>query len=128
MATPGTVNQALLESFYQDPGQVYLDSQTEGAFQVLADQINVNALIFTANGSTYLISPAIPGITGTTVYDQLAFLETQIQAITGGVVAPGTITTALLQDGAVTHVKLSPSEQTASAASMLNAQSTLGGL
>lgn len=40
--TAGPVNRALLESNYQSPGQVYDDSKTEGAFDVLADQIDEN--------------------------------------------------------------------------------------
>lgn len=124
---PGPVNRALLESFYQNPGDIYSDTQTEGAFDVLADTIDDNSQVFNANGSTLIPSPAIPGVTGLTVYDQLAFMETQIQANTDGVVAPGTITTALLQDEVVTHVKLSKSEQTASVGGTLYAYYNLYG-
>lgn len=110
----GPVNQALLESNFQSPGDIYLDTKTEGAFQVVVDQVNANAGIFTTGGSALLFSDTIPSVTGNTVYDQLVFMEQQIQAITGGVIAPGTVVTAMIQNGAVTHIKLEPSEQTAS--------------
>lgn len=38
----GIVNQALLESNYQNAGQVYDDKKTEGVFQVVVDQVNAN--------------------------------------------------------------------------------------
>jgi hypothetical protein len=40
--TAGPVNRALLESFFQQPGQVYSDSMTESAMDVLADQSDEN--------------------------------------------------------------------------------------
>jgi len=40
--TAGPVNRALLESNFQSPGDVYDDSKTEGAFDVVADQIDDN--------------------------------------------------------------------------------------
>ena len=125
--TRGPVNRALLESFFQNPGDIYSDIQTESCFDVVADQIDENSAVFNADGSTLIPSPAIAGVTGTTVYDQLAYMETQIQANTGGVIAPGTVTTAMLQNGAVTHVKLEQSEQTASVGGILYAYTKLFG-
>ena len=130
----GPVNQALLESNYQNPGDIYLDTKTEGAFQVVVNQVNENAGIFSTGGSDLIYSDPITGVTGSTVYDQLVSMEAQIQAAIGGLVPPNTITTAMLQDGAVTtpklasgavtnikladgavsHLKLDASEQTAS--------------
>lgn len=40
--TAGPVNRALLESNFQNPGDVYDDTKTEGAFDVVADQIDDN--------------------------------------------------------------------------------------
>lgn len=40
--TAGTVNQSLLQSFYQNAGQVYDDNKTEGAFATLSNQIDDN--------------------------------------------------------------------------------------
>lgn len=40
--TAGPINRALLQSFYQNPGQVYDDTKTEGAFGVIADQTDDN--------------------------------------------------------------------------------------
>lgn len=40
--TAGPVNRALLESNFQNPGDVYSDLKTEGAFDVIADQVDDN--------------------------------------------------------------------------------------
>lgn len=42
MATAGSVNRTLLQSFYQNAGDVYDDTKTESAFGTLADQIDAN--------------------------------------------------------------------------------------
>lgn len=42
MATPGPINRTLLQSFYQNAGDVYSDEKTEGAFATLADQSDAN--------------------------------------------------------------------------------------
>lgn len=42
MASAGYVDRTLLASNYQDPGDVYDDSKTEGAIKVLADQNDAN--------------------------------------------------------------------------------------
>lgn len=110
----GPVNQAALEANYQNAGDIYSDINTEACLQVIVDQVNENASIFSSGGSDLIVSDPIVGVTGSTVYDQLVFMEGQIQAAVGGVTPPGTITTAMIQDGAVTHVKLEASEQTAS--------------
>lgn len=52
--TAGPVNRALLESNFQNPGDVYSDLKTEGAFDVVADQIDDNYAFVTgliANGT-----------------------------------------------------------------------------
>lgn len=127
MATPGPVNRALLQSYYQNPGDVYLDNMTEGAFNTLADQIDANAGVFGPTGSQQVLSPPIDGVTGTNVYDQLVSIEGQILAAVGGIVPPGTITSAMIQNGAVSHLKLSASEQTASVGGTIYAFQTQGG-
>lgn len=110
----GPVNRALLQSFFQNPGDIYLDTKTEGALNTLADAIDSNSVIFNADGSSQVPSLPIAGVTGTNVYDQLVSIETQVQAIVGGSVAPGTITTSMIQDNAVTFAKLSQGQQAAS--------------
>lgn len=97
----GPVNQTALESNYQNAGDIYLDTKTEGAFQVVVDQVNENAGIFAAGGSALVVSDPITGVTGTNVYDQLVFMEGQIQDAVGGIVPPGTITNAMLQTDSV---------------------------
>lgn len=98
--TAGPVNRALLESFYQNPGEIYDDTKTEGAFDVIADQIDDNwgpvSNILGPNGSTYVGSPSITGVTGLFVYQQLLSLKAQIDAIVGGNIPPGTITYDML--------------------------------
>lgn len=125
----GPVNQALLESNYQNAGDIYLDTKTEGAFQVVVDQVNANAGIFAAGGSALVVSDPIAGITGTNVYDQLSAIESQVQDLVGGVTPPGTITNAMLQTdsvdtrvlapNAVTLVEVVPTLQTALIGAML---------
>lgn len=102
----GPVNQILLQSNYQNPGDIYLDTKTEGAFQVVVDQVNENAGIFAPGGSALIYSDTIPGLTSNNVYGQISEVEAQVQAAVGGIVPPGTITTAMLQDGAVTYAKV----------------------
>lgn len=94
--TAGPVNRPLLESFFQNPGDIYDDSKTEACLDVLADQIDENwtplSNVIGPNGSTFVGSPAIVGVIGTLVYDQLVSLKTQIDAIVGGSIPPGTVT------------------------------------
>lgn len=52
--TAGPINRALLESNFQNPGDVYNDLKTEGAFDVVADQIDDNwnyTSLLVANGT-----------------------------------------------------------------------------
>lgn len=53
----GIVNQALLQSFYQNAGQVYDDKMTESAFQVVVDQLNSNWVDYDAfkAGTRYVV-------------------------------------------------------------------------
>lgn len=108
----GPVNQALLESNFQNTGEIYLDTKTEGAMQVIVDQVNENAGIFGAGGSDLIYSDTIPGITGNTVYDQIAFIEGQIQSAIGGIVPPDTVTNAMLQTDSVNTRVLAPNSVT----------------
>lgn len=123
----GTVNQALLESKYQNAGDIYSDLNTEAAFQVVVDQVNENAGIFAAGGSDLIVSDDIAGLTSNTVYGQLTEIEAQVLAIVGGSIPPSSISTSMLQDGAVTHVKLEASEQTASVGGLMYAHKTFFG-
>lgn len=41
-AEPGTVNRTQLQSYYQNPGDTYDDTKTEAAFNLIADQTDVN--------------------------------------------------------------------------------------
>lgn len=38
----GRVNRGLLEAFYQNPGDVYNDTKSEGAFETIAAQVDAN--------------------------------------------------------------------------------------
>lgn len=109
MATPGTVNQALLESNFQNAGDVYLDTKTEGAFQVVVDQVNANAGIFTTGGSALIVSDPISGLSSGTVFGQIVEIEAQVQAAVGGIVPPSTITNAMLQTDSVDNRVLADS-------------------
>lgn len=50
--TAGPVNQALLQSFYQNAGDVYDDNDTEGAFGTLSNQIDDNWFSLAATQAT----------------------------------------------------------------------------
>lgn len=108
----GPVNQALLEANYQNAGDIYSDLKTEGAFQVVVDQVNANAGIFAAGGSALVVSDPITGVTGSNVYDQLVFIEGQLQTAIGGLVPPNTITNAMLQTDSVDTRVLAPNAVT----------------
>jgi len=97
----GPINQALLESNYQNAGDIYSDLNTEGAFQVVVDQVNENSAIFAAGGSALIVSDPIVGVVGDDVYEQLVYMEGQIQSAVSGIVPPGTITNAMLQTDSV---------------------------
>lgn len=58
--TEGLINRALLESNFQNPGDVYSDLKTEGAFYVVANQIddNWNYLSGLVNSGTLTPYPA----------------------------------------------------------------------
>lgn len=117
--TAGPVNRTELEANYQDPGEIYDDTKTEGAFNVIADQIDDNwadyAVVKTAlnsttlgsSGTQYVKSPTIVGVTGSDAYAQLLSLKQQIDAIVSASIPPGSISTAMLQDGSVAFLKLS---------------------
>lgn len=123
----GPVNQAALEASYQNPGDIYLDTKTEACFQVVVDQVNENAGIFAAGGSALIVSDSIPGLSTNTVFGQLSELEAQVQAAVGGIVPPGTITTAMIQDAAVTYIKLEKKLRAASVGGRIYAHLTQGG-
>jgi hypothetical protein len=102
--TAGPVNRAELEANYQNPGEIYDDTKTEGAFDVIADQIDdnwadyaavkaaLNSTTLGSSGSQYVKSPTIIGVTGNNVYDQTVSLKGQIDAIVDASIPPGTIT------------------------------------
>lgn len=102
--TAGPVNRTELEANYQNPGEIYDDTKTEGAFNVIANQIDDNwndyAVVKTAlnsttlgsSGTQYLKSPSITGVTGNDAYAQLLSLKQQIDAIVGASIPPGTVT------------------------------------
>lgn len=57
MPSAGEVNRTQLESYYQSPGQTYDDAMTEGAFNLLADQMDANWIAYMAfrQGYTALV-------------------------------------------------------------------------
>jgi hypothetical protein len=118
------------------PSPTYSATDIKGYFDSSPEELRVAlngiiddllSTIAGTSGAEAVGSAPISGLTGTSVYAQLVALEAQIQALVGGVLPPGVVTSAMLQDGAVTHVKLSPGEQTASVGGLLAAYQTLGG-
>lgn len=88
--TAGPVNRSALESNYQDSGDVYDDTKTEGAFDVIADQIDdnwndyapvkaaLNSTTDGASGAHYVKSASILGLIGTSIYDLLKDLLSKV--------------------------------------------------
>lgn len=84
-----------------------MDSSTQAlqtAHNALIDDL-LNSSTGTS-ASEQLGSAPITGVTGSTVYTQLAYIEGQVQDIIGGSVPPGTITGAMIQDNAITLAKM----------------------
>lgn len=76
----GHVNRTVLSSYYQNPGDVYDDAKTEGAYEVLAQQIDDNYDAYDAHKTAAVLAHP-----------------------------DGSVTTAKIKDGAVTAAKLDPS-------------------
>lgn len=86
----GRVDRGVLSSNYQEPGQTYLDTKTEGAFEVIAQQVDSNwddynivktnlaSTAVGASGAHSVKSAPIAGVDGANVYDQLFALKAQI--------------------------------------------------
>lgn len=60
--TAGPVNRALLESFFQQPGQIYDDTKTESSFDVIADQIDDNYFQVATLINSGVMSPYIANV------------------------------------------------------------------
>ena len=100
----GPVNQALLESFYQNAGEIYDDTKSEGALQVIVNQVNdnwtdyagvkavLNSVTPGNSGSEYVKSAPISGVSGATVHAQMTNIEEQIQALVVGSIPTGSVT------------------------------------
>lgn len=67
----GIVDQALLQSFYQNAGDVYSDDKTESAFQVVVDQVNANWIDYDSfkAGTRYVVDGG--SFTDSTVQDTI---------------------------------------------------------
>lgn len=76
----GHVNRTVLSSYYQNPGDIYDDAKTEGAYEVLAQQIDDNYDAYDAHKTAAVLAHP-----------------------------DGSVTTAKIKDGAVTAAKLDPS-------------------
>jgi hypothetical protein len=59
--------------------------------------------------------------------DDITTMQGALQAAVSGIVPPSTITSAMIQDGAIAHNELSASEQTASVGGTINAYYNFGG-
>lgn len=89
--------------------KILLDTQAEQLQAGLNGLIdNILSALTGDSGAHNVGSATITGVAGNTVYAQLTDLKVQIQAIVGGSIPPGSVTTAMIQDGAVTYPKLNP--------------------
>lgn len=119
------------------PGSAYSASDVKGYFDSSPEELRLalNAVIDNLlsqvggqSGAENIGSAPIAGLSGTSVYAQLSGVEAQIQSLVAGVLPPGTVTNAMLQDGAVTLAKLDTMLKTATVAGLLRAHSAYGGL
>jgi hypothetical protein len=99
------------------PNTLFSSAQLKAAFDSQAEQLQagLNGLIDDLlsaldgdSGADNIGSATILGVSGNTVRAQLIDLKAQIQAIIGNSVPAGSITTAMIQNGAITSDKLSP--------------------
>lgn len=118
------------------PGSAYSASEVKGYFDSSPEELrlalnavidNLLSQVVGQSGAENIGSAPIPGLSGTNVFTQLTGLEAQIQSLVAGVLPPGTVTSAMLQNGAVTLLKQDAMLQTATVAGLLRAHSTLGG-
>lgn len=119
------------------PGSAYSASDVKGYFDSSPEELRLalNAVIDNLlsqvggqSGAENIGSAPIAGLSGTSVYAQLSGVEAQIQSLVAGVLPPGTVTNAMLQDGALTLAKLDTMLKTATVAGLLRAHSAYGGL
>lgn len=124
----GHVNRTVLQSFYQNPGQIYEDTKTEGAFETLAQQIDSNyddaQVVTTAK-------IADGAVTAAKLDPALLSTDVTLNAHRTNPVLDhpdGSITTAKLRDGSVAFTKHDVNTQTALTGGMIYAYKNYGGL
>lgn len=107
----------------------YFDSSPEelrGALNAVIDVLVSRTL--GSSGAEGIGSAPIAGLSGQSVYEQLLGLESQIQSLVGGIMPPGSITNAMLQDNSITPSKLDVGTKTAVIAGLVRAHTQFGGL
>lgn len=118
------------------PGSSYSASDIKAYFDSSPEELRralngiVDSLVSQlagASGAEAIGSAPISGLSGTTVYTQLTGLEAQVQSLVGGLLPPGAVSNAMLQDGAVSFAKQNVMLQTATVAGLLRAHSAYGG-
>ncbi|HMK57740.1 MAG TPA: hypothetical protein VK462_01665 [Nitrososphaeraceae archaeon] len=90
-----------------DAFQAAMDSATiavQNAHNALCDDLL--SIIAGVSGSEQIGSATIAGVIGNTIYAQMTDLKSQIQAIIGGAIPPGSVSNAMIQDNAVTLSKM----------------------
>jgi len=118
----GHVNRTTLESFYQSAGDVYDDAKTEGALEVLADQIDENW-------------DGVLGKTNTTAYTPTAqhhpatkgYVDNAIVGVAVAELPTGSIGTEYITDEAITYAKTDADVKTALNGGLIYAYKNLGG-
>lgn len=114
------------------PSSLALKQAFDSSTQALQTAINNLVADLQASGSgisaaEFIGSATVPAVTGNTVWSQLVFMSAQIQAIVGATIPPQSVTSSMIQDGAVTYTKLEPKLQAGSVGGLLYAYKNLGG-
>jgi len=129
----GHVDRTTLESFYQNAGEVYDDTKTEGALEVLADQIDENwdGVLGKTNTTAYTPSAQYHPATKKYVDDALVGIvagDLPESSVTSTYLADDAVTTSKLADDSVTIDKIGSGARPGVIAGKIYAYRNLGGL
>lgn len=98
----GTINRTLLQSFYQNSGEIYDDNKTEGAINTVADQTDANWNDYAVHNhdTRYYTQPQLDA--------KFTQVDTKIAQAVIGVIPLNSLNGNIIIDGTITASKLTP--------------------